>query len=58
MTEVTILAGDGDHSLKILKKSPFRIFAPTKEKCQMSSGIDEIQLLSSYLNLVSFYTKR
>lgn len=43
MTEVAILAGDGDHSLKTLKKSPFRIFAPTKQKCQMPSGIDEIQ---------------
>ena len=43
MTEVAILAEDGDHSLKILKKSPFRIFAPTKERCQMPSGIDEIQ---------------
>ena len=40
MTEVAILAGDGD--LKILKKSPFRMFAPTKERCQMPSGIDEI----------------
>jgi len=72
MTEVAILAEDGDHSPKILKKSPFRIFAPTKESCQMPSGIDVVlvqhsflpsfgstlKVLPSYLNLISFYTKR
>jgi hypothetical protein len=52
MTEVAILAEDGDHSPKILKKSPFRIFAPTKESCQMPSGIDVVLVQHSFLPLV------
>ena len=57
MTEVAILAGDGDYSLKILNKSPFRIFAPTKQKCQCPQTLMKFKVLPSYLNRISFYTK-